>query len=216
MTLQVTSVADAVAGELRRRLLVGQYVGGQELRDTDLSEEFDVARPTVRAAVQMLVAEGLLERGRGRSARVRSFTASDAVDLYRLRGPIEVAAVRLVIENKRSLARVEQAIDGFLALADDVTWDQVADHDIRFHRAVIETAESPRILRTFDEVGSELRLLIGQLRPAYRGASDLAVEHAVLLNALRAGRIRPAIALWQDHLDSAALFFVDLIKERNR
>src|SRR6266516_5645461 len=149
MTLQVASVADAVASELRRRLLAGDYEGGQELRDTELSEEFGAARPTVRAAVQMLVADGLLERGRGRSARVRSFTASDAVDLYRLRRPIEFAAVRLVIEETRQLDKVESASAVFSTLADDVSWDQVADHDIAFHRAVIVTAGSPRILRTF-------------------------------------------------------------------
>jgi DNA-binding GntR family transcriptional regulator len=109
MTIEVVSVADAVANELRRRLLAGEYVGGQELRDTELTEEFGAARPTVRAAVQMLVADGLLERGRGRSARVRSFTAFDAVDLYRLRRPVELAAVRLVIEGKRPLAEARRA-----------------------------------------------------------------------------------------------------------
>src|SRR5580658_2960191 len=103
MIIEPVSVADAVANELRRRLLAGEYTGGQELRDTDLTEEFGAARPTVRAAVQMLVADGLLERGRGRSAHVRSFTAFDAVDLSRLRHPIELSAVRLVIEGKRPL-----------------------------------------------------------------------------------------------------------------
>ena len=81
-------MADAVADELRHRLLAGHYRGGEQLRDTELSAEFGVARPTVRAAVQMLVADGLLVRGRGRSAEVRSFTAEDAVDLYRLRRPM--------------------------------------------------------------------------------------------------------------------------------
>jgi DNA-binding transcriptional regulator YhcF (GntR family) len=83
MTIQPISVADAVADELRHRLLAGAHRGGEPLRDTDLSVEFGVARPTVRAAVQMLVADGLLERGRGRSAEVRSLTAEDAVDPYR-------------------------------------------------------------------------------------------------------------------------------------
>jgi DNA-binding GntR family transcriptional regulator len=216
MDLRVVSVADAVAAELRRRLLAGEYEGGQELRDTELTEEFGAARPTVRAAVQTLVADGLLERGRGRSARVRFFTAADAVDLYRLRGPIELAAVRLVIENKPSLDRVDKTSAAFMALPDDESWDRVADCDIAFHRAVIEAAGSPRILRTFDEVGAELRLMVAQLRPAYRGANELAAEHATLLHLLRVGRIRPALAAWQDHLDSAQTFFLDLIKERNR
>lgn len=65
MIIEPVSVADAVANELRRRLLAGEYPGGKELRDTELTEAFGAARPTIRAAVQMLVADGLLERGRG-------------------------------------------------------------------------------------------------------------------------------------------------------
>src|SRR5258708_1329494 len=61
MMIETVSVADAVANELRRRLLAGEYPGGKELRDTELTEEFGAARPTIRAAVQMLVAAGLLK-----------------------------------------------------------------------------------------------------------------------------------------------------------
>ena len=216
MPIEMVSVADGVANELRRRLLAGEYEGGQELRDTELTAEFGAARPTVRAAVQMLVADGLLERGRGRSARVRAFTANDAVDLYRLRRPIELAAVRLVIENKRPVREIEAALDAFLALPSDVTWEVVADHDIAFHRAVLAVAASPRLLRTFNEVGAELRLLIAQLRPAYRSAQDLAAEHAELLYALRAGKMRQAVDAWREHLDVAERFFLDLILERDQ
>jgi DNA-binding GntR family transcriptional regulator len=216
MDLQTVSVADAVANELRRRLLAGEYAAGQELRDTELADEFGAARPTVRAAVQTLVADGLLERGRGRSARVRSFTAFDAVDLYRVRKPIEAAAVRLVIEQQRPLADIAGALAAFTALPDGVSWDVVADHDIAFHRATLTAAASPRLLRAFTDVGAELRLLIAQLRPAYRGAHELAAEHAVLLDALRAGQAGPATEAWQQHLDLGEQHFLSLIQERDR
>ncbi len=214
--LEIVSVADAVANELRRRLLSGEYTAGQELRDTELADELGAARPTVRAAVQTLVADGLLERGRGRSARVRSFTAFDAVDLYRVRKPIESAAVRLVIEHKRPLTGIQHALDAFKSLRDDVSWDVVADHDIAFHRAMFTAADSPRLLRTFNSVAAELRLLIAQLRPAYRGAQELATEHAVLLHTLQAGQLRLAEEAWHEHLEIAERFFLDLIRERDR
>jgi DNA-binding GntR family transcriptional regulator len=216
MDLRTVSVADAVANELRRRLLAGEYTGGQELRDTDLAEEFGAARPTIRTAVQTLVGDGLLERGRGRSARVPSFTAFDAIDLYRVRKPIETAAVRLVIEQGRPLAGVQAALSAFTAVADDVSWDVVADHDIAFHRAMFTAAASPRLLRTFNDIAAELRLLIAHLRPEYRGAHEVAAEHAALLQVLRAGKLRPAIETWREHLDVAERFFLGLIKERDQ
>ncbi len=188
------SVADAVANELRRRLLAGEYTGGQELRDTELADEFGAARPTIRAAVQTLVGDGLLERGRGRSARVRSFTAFDAVDLYRVRKPIETAAVRLVIEQGARWPASRARSTPSSRCADDVSWDVVADHDIAFHRAMFTAAASPRLLRTFNDMAAELRLLIAHLRPEYRGAHEVAAEHAALLQVLQGGQLRPAIA----------------------
>jgi DNA-binding GntR family transcriptional regulator len=79
---------------------------------------------------------------------VRSFTAFDAVDLYRLRRPIELAAVRLIIEGNRPLTGIEKAVDAFVALPDAVTWDVAADHDIAYHRSVLAAATSPRLLPT--------------------------------------------------------------------
>ncbi|GAA3588058.1 GntR family transcriptional regulator [Nonomuraea rosea] len=216
MPIQPVTVADAVADELRRRLLSGHYRGGEQLRDTDLSQEFGVARPTVRAAVQTLVADGLLERGRGRSAQVRSFTAEDAIDLCRLRRPIETAAVELVMSQARPLAGVEVAARQFATLGDDVSWDVVAGHDVAFHRAVFVAAGSARLLRTFDELSAELRLLIAQLHPSYGSVADLAHEHEVLLAALRSGDFQRVKAAWNEHFDDSERFFLDLIQERAR
>lgn len=214
MQIKTVSVADAVADELRQRLLSGQYSAGEQLRDTELSVEFGVARPTIRAAVQMLVADGLLERGRGRSAEVRHFTAADAVDLYRLRRPIETRALDLVVEGKKPIGEIEAAMQRFAALGPDVSWDVVADHDIAFHRAVFVAADSPRLLRTFDEVGAELRLLIAQLRPNYGSVADLAHEHELMLLALKTGNLAKAQAAWAEHFDDSEQFFLNLIKER--
>ena len=155
----------------------------------------------------MLVADGLLVRGRGRSAEVRSFTAEDAVDLYRLRRPIEETAVSLVIAERRGLNGVQSSVDAFTGMAEGGSWDVVASHDIAFHRAVLVAAGSPRLLRTFDEAGAELRLLIAQLRPAYASVSELAAEHASLLAVLRSGNTVRAQSAWTQHFDDAERFF---------
>lgn len=214
MNIQTVTVADAVADELRRRLLSGHYNGGEQLRDTDLSQEFGVARPTVRAAVQMLVADGLLERGRGRSAAVRSFAAEDAVDLNRLRRPIEAVAVEMIMSQALPIDGVDSALRQFAALSDDVSWDVVANHDVAFHRAVFVAAGSVRLLRTFDELSAELRLLIAQLRPTYGRVSDLAHEHELLLVALRSGNMQQARDAWNEHCNDSERFFLNLIQER--
>jgi len=110
---------------------------------------------------------------------------------------------------------VEAAVRAFTSLGEDVSWNVVAEHDVAFHRGVFVAAGSPRLLRTFDEVSAELRLLIAQLRPTYAGVADLAHEHALLLATARAGDPARARSAWNEHFDHSERFFLDLIRERD-
>lgn len=209
--IQTVTVAEAVADELRRRLFAGDYPPGTALRDTELAVEFEAARPTVRAAVQHLVASGLLERGRGRSATVPVFAPGDVVDLYRVRESLELAAVRLVVENAASLTAMEQAVTALRSLPKHASWRRIANAEIEFHRALFATSGSPRLSRAFDLVADEFRLLVAQLRPEGRDPELAAAEHGELLLVLRVGRIRPATAAWRAHLAEARLLVLRLL-----
>ncbi len=214
LQVQPITVADAVTAELRRRLLLGLYAEGTQLRDTELAAEFGVARPTIRAAVATLVADGLLARGRGRSAEVRSFTARDAVDLYRLRRAIEGAAIADVIARRADLSGVRASAEAFSALTEATGWDVVADHDVAFHRAVMAASGSARLLRAFDMASAEHRLLIAILRPAYASVRELATEHQALFLALANGDPQVAAEAWSAHFDESERFLTTLITER--
>ena len=61
-SLRVVSTLDALVSSLRQRLLVGELAAGTPLGEVELASDYGVARPTARAALQALVAEGLLRR----------------------------------------------------------------------------------------------------------------------------------------------------------
>lgn len=200
-SLAAVSVADAAAEHLRGLLFSGSLEAGQELRDTVLAQELRIARPTVRIAVQRLVAEGLLEREPGQSARVRSFTAADVADLYRMRRLIECEAVRAVVEQRLDTAGIERAMGAFRAVGD--AWGDGPDADLAFHAAVVDAAGSPRLTRLFAAVAAESRLVVALLRASYATPADLAHEHESRLEALRGTDADRAVAVWAAHLDDA-------------
>src|SRR5204863_358902 len=56
--LELTSTVDALAAALRPRILEGELAAGARLREQELSDDYGVARHTLRAALRALAAEG--------------------------------------------------------------------------------------------------------------------------------------------------------------
>src|SRR2546426_9062159 len=65
--IRPVSVIEAVATSLRERVTAGEFAPGAQLREIELADEYGVARPTVRAALQQLTLTGLLRQEANRS-----------------------------------------------------------------------------------------------------------------------------------------------------
>ncbi|WP_083948197.1 GntR family transcriptional regulator [Thermobifida cellulosilytica] len=69
---------DQVAAVLRERIARGEYQPNRRIPpETDLIEEFNVSRPTVRAALSILEQEGLIITLRGKGRYVKAREESD-------------------------------------------------------------------------------------------------------------------------------------------
>ena len=200
--LGTTTVVDAVAAALRDRLLDGALEPGQMLRDTLLSDEFGVARPTIRAAVQVLAGDGLVVRDRGRSARVPVFTPADVADLYTARTVIEVAAVDLIeLNTTPPVQLLADSLGRLRALGPDAAWRRVVDADVDFHESLVAAAASPRLFRLFRGLANETRLVIALQRGLYASVDELVDEHRRILDALRRKRFDTCRRLLREHFD---------------
>lgn len=194
-------MVDAVAAALRDQLLDGARAPGQLLRDTELAEEFGAARPTIRAAVQVLAAQGLVTRDRGRSARVPTFSAVDIADLYTARAAIEVAAVDLIERHSSPITPLTTALAHLERLAPDAAWRTVVEADVAVHEALVASAGSPRLLRLFGGLATETLLVIALQRSLYESIGDLVDEHRRIVFALKRKRYDSCRRLLREHFD---------------
>ena len=79
------TVTGSVAEELRRRIVSGEYAGGEPIRQEALASELGVSRIPIREALLQLEAEGLVVIHTHKGAVVASLTPEDAVDLFEAR-----------------------------------------------------------------------------------------------------------------------------------
>ena len=201
--LNTVSTVDAAANVLRELILDGELEPGSRLREAEFAERLGIARHSFRAATQVLISEGMLRREPHRGVQVTVLTAPDILDTFRLRAALETEAVRLAIAAGRVPEGARQAVDDLSAVPDGAPWRDVVEPDMRFHRAVIDAAESPRIARAYAGVEAEIQLCMVQLRPHYERPSQVAAEHTELLAAIEAGDPDRADELFRDHLTEA-------------
>ncbi len=109
----------SVTDRIRAAILSGEIAPGARLHEIKLSEQLGVSRTPVRAALQSLSSEGLLDHAPNRGYAVRQFATSDIVDAYEIRSTLEALAARFAAE--RGLTEDErEAIERALAGGDQL------------------------------------------------------------------------------------------------
>jgi DNA-binding GntR family transcriptional regulator len=201
--LQTMNTRDALVAEVRRQILSGDLEPGEPLTESGLAAAFGVARPTVRSALQELVARHLAQRSSGRSLVVPTFTPADVRDLFFVRTPLELEAVRRIVNEERSLAPAEAGLAAMEALPATASWGERVDAHTAFHVALIGCAGSERLDRIYPALQEEMQLCLAQLSDSYPGPHDLAAEHRTLLEAVQSGDADRAVTAMREHLERA-------------
>jgi DNA-binding GntR family transcriptional regulator len=88
------SLADAVLVALRRAIVNGDIAPGEHLVETDLANQFQVSRATIRQALAQCRNEGLIEVRPHRGAEVTRMSNEAARDVCVVRGLLEGWAAR--------------------------------------------------------------------------------------------------------------------------
>src|ERR1700726_1177695 len=98
----------SVMDRIREAVLNGSVAAGDRLNEVRLSRALAVSRTPVRAALQALAGEGLLDYAPNRGFTVREFPLDAVVDAYDIRASLEGLAARFAAE--RGLSPEERAI----------------------------------------------------------------------------------------------------------
>ncbi|HEV7792140.1 MAG TPA: GntR family transcriptional regulator [Pseudonocardia sp.] len=203
MPLQTMSTRDALVAEVRRQILSGELRPGEALTETSLAARFGVARPTVRSALQVLESLHLAQPSPGRSLVVPVLTEADVRDLFFVRIPLELEAVRVIVEQNRDLREARRRLRAMTALPAEASWAERVEAHTAFHVALVEAAGSSRLNRIYPAMQEEMQLCLAQLHASYPGPEDLAREHQTLLDEISSGDLGRAQREMREHLDRA-------------
>ena len=162
MAEKTASLATQAYDKIKEKILNLTYPPGMPLTEAMLTAELSMSRSPVRAAIQMLQAEGLIVSDYYKSMTVREITDKDINELYQIRELLEGAAFRLIFSSGRNEEysyRLEEKIVRMAAASDDIYEWEVAD--TAMHMEIISIFENDRINRIYENNLCEL-IRIGQ------------------------------------------------------
>lgn len=176
--------AEWLAGVLRARLWNGDYRPHQWIRENSLRAEFGLSNGPVREALQMLVAEGLLERVPYCGIRAIALSDREIVALFQLRLALLELAAELAAKraDPEALARAPAVLRQIDLYAEPRPAPGV------LMNWVIEAAGNLELARSWERVAGQARMYVYE---SSRRAADpeAMTRHAeAIVAAIVAGR----------------------------
>lgn len=196
------STAEHVASTLREQLLERRFSPGSRLPEDEIAAAMQVSRNSVREGLQILAAEGLVQRSLHRGAVVTELDAAALEDVYQARRIIELGSLRAgatapdgwVAGILAAFRQMEAA-----AAADDLP--QLLEADRRFHESIVAGASSERIGRFYRNLQTEIRLT-RSWQDEREPSPIFVARHRDVAEAIQAAELEKAERLLKEIIDA--------------
>jgi DNA-binding GntR family transcriptional regulator len=210
--LDRSSTVDKVVDALKDGLYRGQLAPGTLLREQALMSSLCVSRSTVREALQVLAAEGLLVRLPNRGIAVRQLTRAEVDDVFLAREVLEIAGIRSA-ENRltesrwgEAMAELAAALEGYAATADKTDPAAANEAHLHFHACIVGLIGSRSLVDAAHSLNSRIRVAVASVDRTTDDLPQQVDEHRKLLDLLRAGRFQDAETILAAHLVRARAY----------
>lgn len=208
----VTNVAEQLRSQIAEgRFGVGDYLPPQK----ELAERFGVGLSTIREAVQLLSASGLLKSYPGKGTWVNDDALSillhpqavktrlgelKARQVYEARSVIEVALTELAADRATpgDLDRINQALQAMESAEDD---QEFVEADLSFHLMVAKAGHNELLEQFYQLVQKLLTQVINELIQLPRVKSESISLQRAIYEAVKDGDILAAQNAAQAHMD---------------
>jgi len=210
------SLDRAAADSLRRAIVSGAIPQGARLTEMKLAEQFALSRGTVRAALQRLVAEGLVVQRPYSGWDVVALSMDDAWELATLRSSLEALAARLAAEriDDRGRGAIADAFERLKEAADAGRMDNIVAADMALHRTIVDLSGNKRLGGHYDLIANHIRLYIASSTLVVEQMATVIERHHELIAPIVRGDAPAAESAARAHSLRSGEEIMDYLREK--
>lgn len=208
------SSQESVLTELRDLISTGKLAPGQQIVQETLSATLGVSRVPIREALRVLEGEGQVVHYPNRGYFVTDLSVEDLKEVYRIRDLLEAEALRAAIPllTKEDIEYISQIHTEVLEAASQRKISVISDANRRFHFAIYEACNLPRLVRIIRTLWDATDAYRGVYFASEDNLIHMNDEHQQMLDAITAGDVELAIKLQNVHRDNAVTAVSQVIR----
>jgi DNA-binding GntR family transcriptional regulator len=195
------SVEAQAADVLRESIMSGALAPGARITEIQISEQLDLSRATVRAALHQLAKEGLTTLVPYTGWTVVSLSPKDVWELYTLRSSTERLAAQLVAAtmDAEKSKRLQRSFDALKAACEASDQRRIAQADFAVHREIIALADHKRLEDQYGVIEQQIRIYIRSSDALIDDAETIREQHRAILAPILAGDAEEAGRVSEAH-----------------
>jgi len=191
-----------IANELRQNILSGSLKPGEELRQTEIAQEFNVSRIPVRDALGILASENLVVLNPNRKAKVIALTQTELSEIFDLRILLECNALSLAIENITPdiLDHVTYILEKSNIEAGRPGWTA---GDWAFHKALYQPSGLSKHIQIIEELRQTCQIHVAAYGELKNSTDQWLKDHKIIVRLYQKGDVPGAKNTLAAHLTAA-------------
>jgi len=194
--------AHQIANSLRDRIIRGDLPPGERIVERTLCEMLAVSRTPLREALKLLEVEGLVEISQNKGARIMSFTAEEASNLFEVIAGLESLAAEIAATQMEAseLDELDRMHERMMVHYRRQEKDPYFELNSAIHDKMVHLSRNPVLIAT------HANLMLRARRGRYMAIIDplrweeSVGEHEALMTALHARDAEAARRVWKRHL----------------
>lgn len=199
MAVERKSLSAQVADTLRELIVSNTYEQGQQLRQDEVAKRLGVSHIPVRAAFQLLEAEGLITNVPYKGAVVTRLSAAEIEEYFDIRATLEVDLLKRALGHigPDTVARARKIVEK-MDSAPALRW---GEYNWKLHEELYSPADRPITLEFVRKIHDNLdRYVRIQLALAEKNRQRAHQEHIQLIDLCEAGDRVKAPRLLFEHI----------------
>lgn len=180
-----TPLREQVKELLLERIVTGVYEPGERIVETRIAAELGTSQAPIREALRELTLLRLVESEPYRGTRVRAVSVEEMVEIYPVRAALEEVAARAAAVNlDGDVTALERELDVMRSAAREHDHHTQVEHDVAFHRLIVEAAQNATLLAVWNSLGIQTRTFLTLVKTGIN-PSELVELHVPIIQALR-------------------------------